>query len=177
MAEAAVGNRILVMGCPGSGKSTFSIRLSRLTGLPLFHLDNIYWRADRTTVDRSEFDRRLGELLRGERWIIDGDYCRTRETRMRACDTVIFFDLDDEDACLRGLAQRLGKPRPDLPWTEEQPDPELEASVHSYRQTKRPGVYALLEKYPEIRTVIFRTRAQADQWLAALEPRDHIPRP
>ena len=44
--------RIIVIGCPGSGKSTLSRKLHKITGIPLFHLDMMYWNADRTIVDK-----------------------------------------------------------------------------------------------------------------------------
>ena len=43
--------RILVVGSPGSGKSTFSRALGELTGLPLIYLDRLFWNADKTTVE------------------------------------------------------------------------------------------------------------------------------
>ena len=36
--------RILVIGCPGAGKSTLSLELAELSGLPLIHLDKEYWK-------------------------------------------------------------------------------------------------------------------------------------
>ncbi len=47
MSNKLIGKRIIVIGCPGSGKSTFAIRLSNMTGIPLLHLDNIWWKSDR----------------------------------------------------------------------------------------------------------------------------------
>ena len=55
--------RAIVLGCSGSGKSTFSIQLHNLTGLPLYHLDNIWWNSDRTHISREEFDLKLNELV------------------------------------------------------------------------------------------------------------------
>ena len=55
--------KVLVIGSPGSGKSTFSRRLRELTGLPLFYLDLLWHKPDKTTYSREEFDRKLGELL------------------------------------------------------------------------------------------------------------------
>ena len=163
----SIGNRILVLGCPGSGKSTFARRLQEKTGLPLIHLDNVWWRADGTHISRDAFDRALAERLRGERWIIDGDYSRTVEVRLRSCDTVIFLDYP-EAVCMDGIRARVGQPRPDMPWTETTLDPELVAQVQNYRRDNRPTVLALLQKYSEKQAIVFTDRAQADRWLSRL---------
>ena len=164
MANVLTENRILVLGCSGSGKSTFAKKLAARTGLPLIHLDNIWWKADRTHISREEFDLRLAEVLQGEKWIIDGDYSRTYEPRIAACDTVIFLDLDEEE-CMAGITERVGKARTDIPWTEQTLDPELVEMVRSYRETKRPKLLELFDKYPEKLVIIFTTRAAADAWL------------
>ena len=108
--------RILVLGCPGSGKSTFARQIRNQTGLPLIHLDDLWWRPDRTHISREDFDRKLETLLASEQWIIDGNYRRTYAVRIRACDTVVFLDYDEE-TCLRGITERVGKKREDMPWT------------------------------------------------------------
>ena len=70
MKNSSIGDKILILGCPGSGKSTFARALAAKTGLPLVHLDNVWWRADGTHIPREEFDRALDEILRGEKWIM-----------------------------------------------------------------------------------------------------------
>ena len=160
-----MGNRILVLGCPGSGKSTLSRKIQAQTGLPLIHLDNLFWKPDRTHISGEEFDRKLEAALAGESWIIDGNYSRTYEMRIRACDTVIVLDYD-EDVCMRGITERIGEKRTDLPWVEQELDPELAAMVRGFRAQLRPALLSLLEKYPEKRVLIFRTREAANQWLA-----------
>ena len=55
--------KVIVIGCPGSGKSTFSRALAEKMGLPLYHLDMLYWNPDRTTVEKSVFRARLTEIL------------------------------------------------------------------------------------------------------------------
>ena len=106
--------RILVIGCPGAGKSTFARVLRDRTGLPLWYLDQIWHRPDRTNVSREEFDARLGELLRGPEWIIDGNYLRTLEVRLQAADTVFLLGYPTE-VCLEGARSRIGTRREDLP--------------------------------------------------------------
>ena len=162
-----LGNRIIILGCPGSGKSTLAGELHRRSGLPLYHLDRLWWNADRTHISREEFDSRLQTMLQGEKWIIDGDYSRTYEPRFAACDTVIFLDYDTE-ACMAGIMARVGQDRPDMPWTERRLDPGLVALVRSYRAENRPKVYSLIEKYPGRRLLVFQSRAETDAWLAGL---------
>lgn len=156
--------KVLVLGCSGSGKSTFAKKLHELTGLPLIHLDNVWWKADRTHITRGEFDTALEEILRGSEYIIDGDYSRTYEPRLRACDAVIFLDFSEEQ-CMAGITERVGKERPDIPWTENVLDPGLVKLVKEYRTENRPRLYDLFRRYPDKQLLIFTTRAEADAWL------------
>ena len=167
MEKPSIGNRIIVLGCPGSGKSTFARALAARTGLPLIHLDSVWWRADGSHISRDEFDRALSELLAGEKWIIDGDYSRTYEVRLRAADTVIFLDYP-EDVCMAGIVGRVGEERPDMPWTETALDPELVALVQNYARDDRPALLSLLQKYPDKQALIFPSREEAARWLSDL---------
>ena len=163
----SIGNRILILGCPGSGKSTLARALAAKTGLPLRHLDNLWWRADGSHISREAFDQALSELLQGEKWIIDGDYSRTYEVRIRAADTVVFLDYP-EDVCMDGIRRRIGEERPDMPWKESTLDPELVAQVQNYARDNRPQVLSLLQKYPDKRSLIFTSREEAARWLSDL---------
>ena len=167
MEKPSIGNRIIVLGCPGSGKSTFARALAARTGLPLIHLDSVWWRADGSHISRDEFDRALAELLAGEKWIMDGDYSRTYEVRLRAADTVIFLDYP-EDVCMAGIVGRLGEERPDMPWTESALDPELVAMVKNYARDNRPVLLDLLRRYADRQVLVFTDRTRADRWLYEL---------
>ena len=165
MENMPIGNKILVLGCSGSGKSTFARSLHACTGLPLIHLDNIWWKADQTNIAREEFERKLEILLQGDKWIIDGDYSRSYEVRICSCDTIIFLDYSEEE-CMSGIKGRVGKSRADIPWVEHQLDPELVELVRNYHKDNRPALYELMEKYSEKQVLIFKTRSQADEWLS-----------
>ncbi len=161
-------NKIMVIGCPGSGKSTFSVALHKITGIPLFHLDMMYWNADRTTVDKSVFRERLSKVIQKSEWIIDGNYGSTIELRLQACDTVIFLDYT-LDTCLDGIKQRRGKIRPDMPWIETEEDAEFIEFIKSYNSQSRPKVLELLKRYRDKEVFIFTNRSQADEFLAKIQ--------
>ncbi|WP_196814234.1 NUDIX domain-containing protein [Butyrivibrio sp. LC3010] len=156
--------KVIVLGCSGSGKSTFAIKLHEKLGLPLYHLDNIWWKADKTHVSRDEFDAKLDKLVKLDSWIIDGDYSRTYEKRIAACDTIFFLNYS-EDTCMDGISKRVGQTRPDIPWTEEKIDPELVELVRNYEKENRPKLLELFAQYPEKNVITFKTREEADKWI------------
>ena len=136
-----MSRRILVIGCPGSGKTTFSLRLAAQTGLPLFHLDSIYWRADRTHLTREELVDVLRPILAGPRWIIDGNYNGTMPQRVEAWEEVIFLDYPAKDPAFMDFIRR-------------------------YATESRPKVLALMAAHPEKTFTILRSREEADALLA-----------
>ena len=156
--------KVIVIGCPGSGKSTVSRALHNKTGIPLYHLDMMYWNAEKTTVEKIVFLERLSAVLEKDEWIIDGNYGSTMELRMAACDTVIFLDYPLE-VCLDGIRERRGKPRSDMPWIETEEDSEFIEFIKNYNEQQKPKVLELLEKYSNKNIVIFKSREQADAFL------------
>ncbi len=160
--------RVLVIGCPGAGKSTFSRKLRDATGLPLFYLDRIWHRPDRTTVPREVFDKKLREILAKETWILDGNYQRTMGMRLARCDTVFFLDYPPE-VCLDGAQARVGQPREDMPWTETVLDPELRQMIDTFGEIQAPEIYRLLEQYCNLLQIhIFKSRDVAEAYLRNL---------
>ena len=160
--------KIIVIGCPGSGKSTFSKSLHKITKIPLYHLDMLFWNADKTTVDKSVFLDRLFKIMETSEWIIDGNYGSTMELRMQTCDTVIFLDYP-LDVCLDGIQERKGKRRSDLPWIEgHEEDAEFVAFIKSYNSESRPKVIELLKQYSHKEIHVFCDRIQAEEFLNSL---------
>ena len=162
-----LGQKIIVIGCPGSGKSTLSKELRDVTGLPLFHLDNMNWKPDKSYISGEEFERELERILLTDKWIIDGNYRRTFEMRFRACDTVIFLDYP-VDVCMNGIKERIGKIRTDIPWIEQTLDPELVKMVERYETDNRPVILDLLERYSDVNSFVFRSRLEAAEWMRGL---------
>lgn len=159
--------RVIVIGCPGSGKSRFSIELNKITKIPVYHLDMMYWNIDKTTVERAVFIERLSEVLKKEEWIIDGNYSSTIEMRMAACDTVFFLDCP-LSVCLDGVRARRGMPRSDIPWIETEEDAEFIEFIKSYNEKERPRVMALLAEYSDKNIIIFHSREESEEFLSGI---------
>lgn len=156
--------KIIVIGSPGAGKSTFSRKLQNITGLPLFYLDMIYHRPDKTTCSVEEFDEKLNQILVQDQWIIDGNYARTLPLRLDQCDTVFWLDYPLE-VCLQGIESRFGRPRCDMPWIENEWDEEFLEFVKNFPSQYRPEIQRILREYPEKEVIVFQSREAAEEFL------------
>lgn len=157
--------KVIIIGCPGAGKSTFARKLKDRTGLPLFYLDMIWHKADGTNISRDEFDGKIKEIMKKEQWILDGNYIRTLEMRLKECDTVFLLDYPLE-LCLEGASSRIGKERPDMPWVESEFDLEFRQFIVDFPKDSLPKIYELLKKYEKEKELhIFRKREDAEEYL------------
>lgn len=157
--------KVIVIGSPGAGKSTFARKLRDATNLPLYYLDMLWHKSDRTTVSAQEFDQQLDLLLEKDRWIIDGNYQRTLERRVKACDTVFLMDYPLE-VCLSGAESRVGQVREDLPWQETDFDTEFKQWIIDFEKDQLPYIYQLLGQYQDSKEiVIFKSRTASEEYL------------
>lgn len=157
--------KAIVIGCPGAGKSTFARILSDKTHLPLYYLDMLWHKPDRTTVDRKVFDEKLKEIISKDKWIIDGYYGRTLEMRIQSCDTIFLLDFA-VDECLSGAESRIGKQRVDMPWIETEFDEEFRQWIIDFPKNELPIVYELLDRYKSEKNIyVFHSRSDIDHYL------------
>ena len=160
--------KVIIIGCPGSGKSTFGRKLKSITDLPLYHLDMMYWNKDKTTVSKEIFIERLKKTMNNSKWIIDGNYGSSMEMRLKECDTVFFLDYPTE-VCIEGIETRKGKPRSDMPWIEnDNTDDDFISFINNYNSESRPEVIKLLEKYSSKNIIIFYSREESEKYLVSL---------
>lgn len=157
--------KIIVIGCPGAGKSVFSQKLREIANLPLYHLDMLYHKTDGTHISKEELEDKLREIFKNNTWIIDGNYQRTLEMRIKECDTVFLLDYPTE-ICVAGAEARIGQKREDLPWVEKNLDENFKQKIINFSKEKLPEIYKILNKYKENKNIIiFKSRQEADMYL------------
>lgn len=161
--------RILVIGCAGSGKSCFSKKLSKLLNIERIHIDNLYWNEDKTHISREELIKKYDDVFKKESFILDGNYSHTLEYRLGYVNTVYFFDFNKED-CLKGVRERVGKRRDDLPWVENQEDPkELIEHINNFDKEDKPLIVEALSKHKNITIYTFTNREEVNRYLKSFE--------
>ena len=164
--------KVLVIGSPGSGKSVFSRRLGEITGLPVIHLDQHFWQPGWVEPSKDEWDRRLQELLQRDSWIIDGNYSRTMDVRLKYCDTAIFLDFPRHLCTWRVFKRSLGyTKRPDLAaGCEEKIELSFVKWTWNYPIRSRPGVLKRLEAAGDrIAIETLTTDREVEEFLLSLE--------
>lgn len=166
--------RIMVIGCSASGKSTFARRLGKITGLPVTHLDNLFWKSGWIEEDRELFRKKQQDTVNMESWIIDGHYKSTMDIRLERADLVFWYRLS-RYKCISGYIRRMLKGmikkggRPDI--TEgcnEKLDFEFMKYIWNFDKTQVKPTEELLKHYRGIKVIIFNSRKQADKFLARL---------
>lgn len=151
--------KVLVIGSSGAGKSTFARRLHQATGLPLIHLDRLYWKPNWVeTTDKNQWRETVGKVLQGGEWIIDGNYSGTLEMRIEKCDTVIFLDLS-RIVCTYRVIKRVALyrkgGRPDMAdGCDEKFDWEFVKLTWNYPMRSKPNVEKILEKFAAEKTIL-----------------------
>jgi len=166
-------NRVSVVGCSGSGKTTLALALHEKTGLPVHHLDQLFWKPGWIGTTPEDFLPIVTELTLRDRWIIDGIYGRSMEVRFAAADIIIFLDLP-RWRCLVNTVLRIlrdhGKVRPHMPpGCPEQFDLPFLMWIWNFNRTHRPGILEKLARYAAgRRVVILRSRREIAGFLSSL---------
>lgn len=166
--------RVLLIGSGGAGKSTVARRIAEATGLPLVHLDQLYWHPGWIPTPDVEWEAVVRDVVAGDRWVIDGNYGGTMALRLAAADTVVFLDIPRLRCVMRVLrraAQHRGRSRDDMsPGCPEHVSREFLWWIWRYPATRRAAVLALLADFERDggRTVIVRNDGEVDGFVSTL---------
>ncbi|WP_329377058.1 hypothetical protein [Streptomyces sp. NBC_01716] len=176
----ADARRVLVIGSPGSGKTTFATCLSAVLTLPVHHLDNLYFTVAWRPRPTPEWHRTVDTLCAAVEWIIDGNHADTLERRLPHADAVIVLNRAPI-LCLASYMRRLLRyartPPEALPHYMRRDDGgraladrplAFSRFILSFRHRSLPGMAAAFKAHPDIAVVELRTRADMKMLLAEL---------
>lgn len=163
--------KVLVIGSGGSGKTTFTKELGARTGLPVIHLDQLFWHPGWVKTPDEEWDRLIAELCARGEWIMDGNYGRTLAPRIEAADTIIFLDASRWLCTWRIVTRQIryaGRIRPDsAPGCPERLTWEFVSWVWTYPSRRRPDVMKRLDAVRATkRVVILRSGREIREFLS-----------
>lgn len=164
--------RIVIIGCPGSGKTRLARALGEKLNLTVVHLDRLWWKSGWENVTQEEFDARLEKALNLDSWIIDGNYSRTMDARLQKCDTIVYLDYS-RWVCLWGMLQRVlgnyGKNRTDMPdGCPERFDWEFIKYIWKFNENNRVINYTRTAKYKHAKAIVLKSRKEAQAFLESL---------
>ena len=168
-------NRVAVIGSGGAGKSTFARELGAKTGIPVIHLDALFWGPGWAPMPKPQWTELERGLIAGERWIMDGNYGSTQKLRLPRADTVVFLDIPRLVcvwAVIRRWATYRRRGRPDMrPENNDKLELEFLRWIWTYPSLKRPEVLARLAALPpSTRVVRLRSRREIRQFLEGVAP-------
>jgi adenylate kinase family enzyme len=172
MEEVYMGNlgiKILVIGSPGSGKSTFSKKLAEITGIPLIHLDKEFWNSGWVETSREDWIKKQEAFLSPDRWIIDGNYGGTLDMRLEKADTIICFQLS-RLVCLLSYFKRvitnIKKVRSDMPeGCPEKFDFEFMKYIWEFPKESGRKNIDKLKEIKDKQIIVFKKRSEANRYL------------
>ena len=164
--------RVIIIGCGGAGKSTLARQLGEKTGLPVVHLDQLWWKPDWKHISREEFDQIVAEEADKPQWIMDGNFDRTMELRISKCDTVIYLDFN-RIVCLlswiKRVIQNWGHARTDMAeGCAEWFNPEMARWIWNFNNNNRERNYRLLNGAEHAETIVLKNRRAVKKFLGQL---------
>ena len=166
--------RIALIGPGGAGKSTLARQIGEKTGLPVIHLDSVYWHEGWTETPKDVWKQTVQDLARREAWVMDGNYGGTMDIRLAAADVIVFLDLPPALCLLRVLRRQIryrGLSRPDMAsGCPEKLDPTFLKWIWNYRRDRRPEILERMRRHGRGKALYHLTSAaQVRRFLSAFE--------
>ena len=100
--------KILIIGCPGAGKTYFTNLLKKVVNIQVYHLDDLYWKENWQETSKEEWIKIQKNILAKKEFIIDGNYLSSLEMRLKSAELVIYLDKS-LISCLLGFFKRTIK--------------------------------------------------------------------
>jgi adenylate kinase family enzyme len=162
-------NKVSIIGISGTGKTHFAKKLSDFLKIPITHYDEFVWGKGWKEVDEKIVEKKLLEIIKKERWILEGFIHPASKARLENSDTVIYLDYSGFQAMLGGLQRwwrHRGKTRPEMA------DGCIEKLEWDYlkvmwKRSERPEIEEAIKGF-EDKITRLKTRKEASDFIAKL---------
>lgn len=165
--------RVAVIGCPGSGKTTFARSLGELLSREVIHLDKVLWGANWQMLPYDERQVIHGNLISADSWLIDGMWKSHLTERLDKATLVIFLDYKRSVSFNRAIKRRIkyrGKQRDDIAdGCLEKLDSYFLRYIWTFRRRVRPYIHSVLAARPSLNVVTLSTPKQTQRFLDTLK--------
>jgi len=91
--SSKVGDKLWIIGCPGSGKTTLGKYLSHHFNIDCTELDALYWKANWQRASKKEMRSNTLKAIDTDSWIVIGQYDQVEDIILERADTIILIDL------------------------------------------------------------------------------------
>lgn len=166
-------SRVAIIGCPGSGKTTFSNSFGAVFSREVVHLDKVLWRKN---WEMPSYDQRKiihDGIIEQNSWIIDGMWKSHLEDRIKRATLVIFLDYKRSICVWRALKRRIkysGKQRDDIAdGCLEKLDGYFMRYIWTFRKKSRPQILKILSQHSYIKIIQLKTPKQTETFLRELQ--------
>ena len=160
-------SRISIIGGSGTGKTTLSESLGKELKLPVYHIDGIHHLKNWKIRNKEERDNIILDLIKKDKWIIDGTYRSTLQARLEKSELIIYLDYSTF-AQIKGIMGRFiknhGKEKPEIPGCEERMTLKFFMFVVKWRKEKRKFIIDTLEEINKSKVLIFKKRKELNKW-------------
>lgn len=164
-------NRISIIGGSGTGKTTLSNILSKKYNISVTHIDGIHHLKNWEIRDKNERDKIILDIIKKEKWIIDGTYKDTLKQRLENSDLIIWLDYST-CAQIKGILKRLlknfGKERAEIPGCKERLNWNFFKYVLFYNKKKRYVIVDALKDISQNKIISFKKQKDLNKWLKEL---------
>ncbi len=173
--------KIIIIGCPGAGKSVLTMRINELLFYPVMHLDKVYHTSGKLHITREKLVTEINNFAnRYDKWIIDGNYISTLEMRVQLADTIIVLNISSAICLINAYSRaeeyiKQGTNRDDMAeGFDETITEEFASFIENFEKDTMPKIKEILRNYRDKNVKIINNYRELEEFIDYLKKQNKI---